>query len=78
MSAPLGRIIDRHIKIVRFSRHPLVISGETIPEPLIHILAEEKGGTASNVVRRSQRRAGPRKTERNLRINRLADQETSR
>ena len=62
MSAPLGRIIDRHIKIVRFSRHPLVISGETIPEPLIHILAEERGGQASSVVRRSQRRAGPRKT----------------
>ena len=27
MSAPLGRILDRHIKIVRFSRHPLVLSG---------------------------------------------------
>ena len=38
MSAPLGRIIDRHIKLIRFSRHPLVLSGDTIPEPLIHML----------------------------------------
>ena len=50
MSAPLGRIIDRHIKIIRFSRHPFVISGETIPEPLIHILAEERG----NCLKRSE------------------------
>ena len=63
MSAPLGRIIDRHIKIIRFSRHPLVISGETIPEPLMHMLEDEnsKKNTPS-VVRRSQRRAGPRKS----------------
>ena len=63
MSAPLGRIIDRHIKIARFARHPLVISGETIPEPLLHILSEDRGSNrSSTVVRRSQRRAGPRKT----------------
>ena len=34
MSAPLGRIIDRHIKIIRFGRHPLVLEGLPIPEPL--------------------------------------------
>ena len=62
MSAPLGRILDRHIKIVRFSRHPLVLSGETIPEPLLHMLDDAKGKSASSAVRRSQRRAGPRKT----------------
>ncbi len=63
MSAPLGRIIDRHIKIIRFSRHPLVISGETIPEPLMHMLEDQTNKkTPSSVVRRSQRRAGPRKT----------------
>ncbi|HJO42331.1 MAG TPA: hypothetical protein QF508_02880, partial [Candidatus Thalassarchaeaceae archaeon] len=32
MSAPLGRIIDRHIKILRYGRHPLIIAGDTIPE----------------------------------------------
>jgi uncharacterized membrane protein (DUF106 family)/ribosomal protein L37AE/L43A len=62
MSAPLGRILDRHIKIVRFSRHPLVLSGETIPEPLLHMLDDAKGKSASSSVRRSQRKAGPRKT----------------
>ena len=63
MSAPLGRIIDRHIKLVRYSRHPLVISGETIPEPLLHMLDDvQRGSNASSTVRRSQRRAGPRKT----------------
>ena len=63
MSAPLGRIIDRHIKLIRFSRHPLVLSGDTIPEPLIHMLEEERRpDSASQRARRAQRRAGPRKT----------------
>jgi len=63
MSAPLGRIIDRHIKIVRYSRHPLVISGDTIQEPLLYMLDDDKGSpSASSTVRRKQRRAGPRKT----------------
>ncbi len=63
MSAPLGRIIDRHIKIVRYSRHPLVLSGDSIPEPLLYMLDDGKGSpSASSAVRRTQRRAGPRKT----------------
>jgi ribosomal protein L37AE/L43A len=63
MSAPLGRIIDRHIKIIRFSRHPLVISGDTIQEPLLYMLDDDKNSSsASSTVRRTQRRAGPRKT----------------
>ncbi len=35
MSAPLGRIVDRHIRVARLSRHPLVISGDVLPEPLL-------------------------------------------
>ena len=63
MSAPLGRIIDRHIKLIRYSRHPLVLSGDSIPEPLMYMLDDEKtSSSASSTVRRSQRRAGPRKT----------------
>ena len=63
MSAPLGRIIDRHIKIVRYSRHPLVISGDTIQEPLLYMLDDDKNSSsASSTIRRTQRRAGPRKT----------------
>ena len=33
LSAPFGRIIDRHIKIFRLSRHNLVLSGDKIQEP---------------------------------------------
>ena len=62
MSAPLGRIIDRHIKIVRFSRHPLVLSGETIPEPLLYMLEDKNPKNSSSSARRVQRRSGPRKT----------------
>ncbi len=69
MSAPLGRILDRHIKIVRYSRHPLVLSGETIPEPLLHLIEDAKGGVSSSTVRRPQRRAGPRKTGNNPKNN---------
>ncbi len=35
MSAPLGRIVDRHLRVARLSRHPLVISGDVLPEPLL-------------------------------------------
>jgi len=63
MSAPLGRIIDRHIKLIRYSRHPLVLSGDTISEPLIHMLEDEKKTESASIrTRRAQRRAGPRKT----------------
>ncbi len=63
MSAPLGRIIDRHIKILRYGRHPLILAGDTIPEPLLHLLQDEKAKTSSKT-RHSQRRSrdGPRKT----------------
>jgi uncharacterized membrane protein (DUF106 family) len=64
MSAPLGRIIDRHIKIRRYRSHPLVLSGDPIPEPLIHLLSEQKVKTSddSRTRRAQRRRDGPRKT----------------
>ncbi|MFL2532791.1 MAG: hypothetical protein CND01_01885 [Marine Group II euryarchaeote MED-G34] len=63
MSAPLGRIIDRHIKIRRYRSHPLVLSGDPIPEPLIHLLGEQKVKTSddSRTRRAQRRRNGPRK-----------------
>ncbi len=66
MSAPLGRIIDRHIKIFRMGRHPLILSGESIPEPLLHLLQDEKKKTSA-ATRRGQRRSrdGPRKRAQN-------------
>ena len=65
MSAPLGRIIDRHIKIIRYKRHPLVLAREPIPEPLLYMLEDPKIKSKSSASRTRQsqrRRAGPRKT----------------
>ena len=64
MSAPLGRIVDRHLKLLRYRTHPVVLAGDMIPEPLLHLLEDDKGRSSSDSrTRRSQRkRAGPRKT----------------
>ncbi|MCH1592001.1 MAG: EMC3/TMCO1 family protein, partial [Candidatus Thalassarchaeaceae archaeon] len=65
MSAPLGRIVDRHIKIIRYRRHPLVLAAEPIPEPLLFMLDEPKRKSSSSASRTRQsqrRRSGPRKT----------------
>tara|TARA_B100001750_G_scaffold147607_1_gene118053 strand:+ start:1122 stop:2063 length:942 start_codon:yes stop_codon:yes gene_type:complete len=57
LSAPLGRIVDRHIKLVRYRSHPLVISGEKLEEPLLVLLKEKKSKSkSSRRTRRSQRR----------------------
>lgn len=66
MSAPLGRVVDRHIKLVRYKSHPIVDAGEKLKEPLLHLVSAPKSSSkqANNRRRRSeQRRSGPRKTE---------------
>ena len=32
MSAPLGRIVDRHIKLIRYRNHPVVLANEKLSE----------------------------------------------
>jgi len=57
LSAPLGRIVDRHIKLFRYRSHPLVVSGEKLEEPLLVILKEKKAKKQRNRrTQRSQRR----------------------
>ena len=57
LSAPLGRIVDRHLKLIRYRSHPLVVSGETLEEPLLALLKEKKGKKNNNRrTQRSQRR----------------------
>lgn len=57
LSAPLGRILDRHIKLFRYRSHPLVVSGEKLEEPLLVLLKEKKTKKQSNRrTQRSQRR----------------------
>jgi uncharacterized membrane protein (DUF106 family) len=59
-SAPLGRVIDRHIKLARYRRHPLVLSGETLPEPYLSDLQDTKS-KSSTAMKSKRSRAGPRK-----------------
>jgi len=57
LSAPLGRIVDRQIKLFRYRSHPLVTSGEKLEEPLLVLLKEKKSKSkGSRRTRRSQRR----------------------
>ena len=71
LSAPLGRVVDRHIRLFRYRTHPIVLAGETLDEPLLEMLkVEEKKpsrGSTSGRERRRRRKAsvptssGPRK-----------------
>jgi len=64
MSAPFGRVVDRHIKLFRYRNHPLINAGEMIKEPLLHLVATkpaEKSAQARKRQQRSQRKGGPRK-----------------
>ena len=67
MSAPLGRIVDRHIKLFRYRSHPMVKSGESIKEPLLHLIAGQnkaKSADARRRQQRSQRHTSNKKTSR--------------
>ena len=59
LSAPLGRAVDRHIKLWRYKSHPVVVAGETIKEPLLHLVATDV--TKTRMTRSRNRRGGPRK-----------------
>ena len=57
LSAPLGRVVDRHIRLLRYRTHPMVLSGETLDEPLLVLLKEKKRKKqGSRRTQRSQRR----------------------
>ena len=65
MSAPFGRIVDRHLKLIRYRTHPIVAEGKMLKEPLLHLVSAPKSGRnaqATSRRRRSeQRRSGPKK-----------------
>lgn len=64
MSAPLGRVVDRHIKLFRYKTHPIVLENERIKEPLLHLVASKPGKSKEASARRrksSARKSGPRK-----------------
>jgi len=55
MSAPLGRVVDRHIKLFRYRSHPLVVAGDKLKEPLLHLVAGKAKSEDENAKRRRQR-----------------------
>ena len=64
LSAPLGRVVDRHIRLIRYRSHPLVLSGEKLEEPLLVLLKEKKTKKqGSRRTQRSQRRMRGSKPE---------------
>lgn len=73
MSAPLGRIVDRHIKLYRYRAHPLVLAGDTIKEPLLELIStsqpKSRAAQSREMKARQRRRHGPRKTESSTTVN---------
>ncbi len=66
MSAPLGRLVDRHIKLFRFKRNVLVVEGTLIDEPLLVLLKDKKDDSRGRRrTRQGQRRmrGGKQKVE---------------
>ena len=65
MSAPFGRVVDRHLKLFRYRTHPIVAEGKKLKEPLLHLVSTPKSGRNSQAnsrrARSEQRRSGPRK-----------------
>ena len=57
MSAPLGRVIDRHIKLVKYKTHPVVLAGDLIPEPYAEEMKiEQKNNTKKNFKSHNRKR----------------------
>ena len=55
MSAPFGRVVDRHIKLIRYRTHPVVSSGDKLKEPLLHLVATKDKTVDKNAKRRRQK-----------------------
>ena len=55
MSAAYGRALDRHIKLARYKSHPLVVAGEVLKEPLLHLVASQPSTTSNQAKKRQQR-----------------------
>ena len=55
MSAAYGRALDRHIKLARYKKHPLVVAGDLLKEPLLHLVATKPAATSNQAKKRQQR-----------------------
>jgi uncharacterized membrane protein (DUF106 family) len=66
MSAPLGRIVDRHIKLIRYRNHPVVLANEKLSEPLLHLVVSDEGNESKQAKNRrsKSRKNGPKKQQK--------------
>ena len=55
MSSAYGRVLDRHIKLTRYKTHPLVVAGDVIKEPLLHLVATKPAAANAQARKRQQR-----------------------
>lgn len=67
MSAPLGRIVDRHIKLIRYRKHPVVLANEKLSEPLLHLVVSDESSESKQAKNRrsKSRKNGPKKQQKN-------------
>jgi ribosomal protein L37AE/L43A len=67
MSAPLGRIVDRHIKLIRYRKHPVVLANEKLSEPLLHLVVSDEATESRQAKNRrsKSRKNGPKKQQKN-------------
>ena len=63
MSAPFGRVVDRHIKLFRYRTHPVVASGDKLKEPLLHLVANQ--GKSTDKMPKEEGKKADLKRERN-------------
>jgi hypothetical protein len=56
MSAAYGRVLDRHIKLARYRSHPLVVAGDVLKEPLLHLVATKPAATSNQAKKRQHRK----------------------
>ena len=68
MSAPLGRAVDRHIKLWRFKSHPVVVAGESIPEPYLHMIQTKETDNSRSRQRQQRRSKGKGKSKQSGRL----------
>ncbi len=55
MSVAYGRVLDRHIKLARYRTHPLVVAGDVLKEPLLHLVATKPSVKSTQAKKRQQR-----------------------
>ena len=78
MSAPLGRIVDRHIKLIRYRNHPVVLANEKLSEPLLHLVVSDDGAKSKQAKQRRNRsrKNGPKKQAKSTK-NETSDSKTT-